>query len=139
MSFTPYIFFDGTCSEAIDFYAEVFGADNVMKMPYSEAPPDVGLPPSEDRLMHAQINVGDTVFMCSDNPEGSPKTTHAGFAVSHVTETLAEAQKTFAKLSDGGTIVMPFEATFFTEGFGMCNDKFGTPWMIMVEGETPNT
>lgn len=137
MSFTPYIFFDGNCSDAVDFYAEVFGADNVVKMPYSDAPPDVGLPPSEDRFMHAQINVGDTVLMMSDNPEGSPSMSQSGFAVAHETKTLAEAQDTFGKLSNGGEVTMPFEPTFFSEGFGMCKDKFGTHWMVMVAGEPP--
>ncbi|SHG48463.1 VOC family protein [Cognatishimia maritima] len=132
MSFTPYIFFDGNCSDAIDFYAEVFGADNVMKMPYSEAPPDVGLPPSESRFMHAQINVGDTVLMCSDNPEGAPSMPQSGFAVAHETKTVEDAKEKFAKLLDGGEVTMPFEPTFFSTGFGMLKDKFGTHWMIMV-------
>lgn len=137
MSFTPYIFFDGNCSDAIDFYAEVFGADNVIKMPYSDAPPDVGLPPSPDRFMHTQIDVGSTTLMFSDNPEGMPSQPQSGFAVAHETKTLAEAQDKFAKLSEGGEVTMPFEPTFFSEGFGMLKDKFGTSWMVMVAGEPP--
>jgi len=132
MSFTPYLFFDGNCSEAIDFYAGVFGAENVMKMPYSDAPPDAGLPPSQDRLMHAQIDIGDTTLMCSDNPEGAPSMPQSGFAVAHQTATVEEAKAKFAKLLEGGDVTMPFEATFFSQGFGMCKDRFGTHWMIMV-------
>lgn len=135
MSFTPYIFFDGNCSDAIDFYAEVFGAENVIKMPYSDAPPDVGLPPSDDRFMHAQIDVGGATLMCSDNPEGTPPMPQTGVAVAHETKTVAEAKEKFAKLLDGGELTMPFEATFFSPGFGMCKDKFGTHWMVMVGDE----
>jgi PhnB protein len=136
MSFTPYLFFDGNCSEAIDFYAEVFGADNVMKMPYSDAPPDVGLPPSEDRFMHAQIDIGNATLMCSDNPEGAPSMPQSGFAVAHETQTVDEAKEKFTKLLEGGEVTMPFEKTFFSEGFGMCKDRFGTHWMVMVADST---
>ncbi|GAA6208081.1 VOC family protein [Cognatishimia sp. WU-CL00825] len=135
MSFTPYIFFNGNCSEAIDFYADVFGADNVLKMPFSEAPPEVGLPAIDDRLMHAQIDVGDTTLMCSDNPEGMEHPAQTGIAVAHQTKSVAEAKTKFEKLLDGGEVTMPFEATFFSSGFGMCKDKFGTHWMIMVDDE----
>lgn len=132
MSFTPYLFFDGTCSEAIDFYSGIFGATDVIKMPYSDAPPDQGLPPSQDRLMHAQIDIGTATLMCSDTPEGSPEMPQSGFAVAHEAKTLDEAKEVFAKLLVGGEVTMPFEATFFSEGFGMLKDKFGTHWMIMV-------
>ena len=136
MSFTPYLFFDGTCSDAIDFYAEVFGADNVIKMPYSDAPPDVGLPQSKDRFMHAQIDIGNTTLMCSDNPEGSPSMPQSGFAVAHQTKTVEDAKEKYAKLLEGGEVTMPFEATFFSAGFGMLKDRFGTHWMIMVDDGT---
>lgn len=132
MSFTPYIFFDGNCSDAIDFYAEVFGADNVIKMPYSDAPPDAGLPPSENRFMHAQIDVGNTTLMCSDNPEGMPSMPQSGFAVAHEAETFEAAENIYANLLEGGEVTMPFEPTFFSQGFGMLKDKFGTHWMVMV-------
>ncbi|MDC0738720.1 VOC family protein [Cognatishimia sp. SS12] len=133
MSFTPYLFFDGNCSEAIDFYADVFGADNVLKMPFSDAPPDIGLPPLADRYMHAQINVGDTVLMCSDVADTSQFEPQAGCAVAHEADTVEAAQATFEKLAEGGKVTMPFEATFFSAGFGVCFDRFGTHWMIMVK------
>lgn len=139
MTFTPYMFFDGNCSEAIDFYAVVFGADNVVKMPFSDAPPDVGLPALDDRFMHAQIDVGDTVLMCSDVADTTQFEPLAGFAVAHQTKTLEEAKTKFERLSDGGKVTMPFEATFFSSGFGVCYDKFGTHWMIMVDDEAANS
>ncbi|MGH1466503.1 MAG: VOC family protein [Cognatishimia sp.] len=131
MTFTPYIFFHGNAAQAIDFYAEVFGADNVVKMPFSDAPPEAGLA-DVDRLMHAQIDVGGQTLMCSDVPPDMPYQPQAGFAVSHAVETLEEAKSTFAKLCDGGEATMPFAATFFSSGFGMCKDRFGTDWMVMV-------
>ncbi len=134
MSFIPYLFFDGSCSDAIDFYAEVFGAENVIKMPYSDAPPEAGLP-DLDRLMHSQIDVGGQTLMCSDVPPGSPDPVQTGSAVSHMCDNIDDARATFWKLSEGGEITMPFEPTFFSAGFGMCKDKFGTHWMIMVNDQ----
>ena len=40
------------------------------------------------------------------------------------------AERVFTALADGGTIQMPFQPTFWAEKFGMCTDRFGTPWVI---------
>lgn len=132
MSFNPYIFFDGNCAEVIDFYAKVFGAENVVKMPFSEAPAEAGLPKT-DRLMHAQIDVGGATLMCSDVPPGAPYYPQASVSVAHQTQTVEDARTKFEALAKGGDVIMPFETAFFSSGFGMCKDRFGTHWMIMVD------
>lgn len=129
MTFTPYLMFDGTCGDAMRFYAEAFGATDLQLMPFSDAPPEVGMP-DEDRYMHAQFSAGDHVLMACDMPSNMPTPPQASVSVSHRVADAQTGKVIFNKLAEGGQVLMPFEATFFAEGFGMVQDKFGTHWMI---------
>ena len=44
----------------------------------------------------------------------------------------------FAALGEGGEIQMPLGETFFSPAFGMCIDRFGTPWQVMVDTPMPS-
>jgi PhnB protein len=82
--------------------------------------------------MHAHIKIGDAAILASDGRcEGKPD--FKGFALTVSAKTAAEADKTFAALSDGGQVQMPMTQTFFSERFGMLADKFGVGWMVIVE------
>ena len=133
----PYLFFDGKCEEAIEFYKKALGADVKMLMRFKDSPepPKPGCTPSDmNKVMHAQFQIGETVVMASDGrATGNPK--FEGFALSLTVKTEAEADKTFNALANGGKIEMPLAKTFFSARFGMVEDKFGVFWMILV---TPN-
>ncbi len=131
MSFIPFLTFDGQAEEAMRFYAEVFGADDIQIMRFSDAPPSEGMEPS-DRVMYSHIMVGEACVMAYDVPNGMPFTPQESVSVNHPMEDVDEARATFDKLAEGGEVTMPFEATFFSPGFGMCRDRFGTNWMIAV-------
>lgn len=135
MPITPYLFFEGRAEEAIAFYATAIGAELTMQMRFREAPdppPPGMLPPgSEERIMHAELRIGDDTLMVSDGGCAGAAT-FAGFGVSLPAVDTAQAQRFFDALADGGTVRMPLGPTFWSPAFGMVQDRFGVLWMIGV-------
>ena len=133
MLIQPYVFFEGRCEEAIEFYQQAIGAQVEMVMRNSESPdepPPRMLPPgSESKIMHGSLRIGDSVVMVSDgNCSGHPA--FQGVSLSIQADTAEEAQRLFDALADGGAVTLPFGKTFFSEGFGMLADRFGVQWMV---------
>jgi PhnB protein len=136
MSLTPYLFFDGRCEEALDFYKKALGARVEMTMRFKESPDPMppGMIPSgsENKIMHTAFRVGDTTVMASDGrAQGKPK--FEGFALSITAKDEADADRKFAALAEGGEVRMPLGKTFFAKRFGMVADRFGVDWMVIVE------
>jgi PhnB protein len=136
MSLTPYLFFDGRCEEALEFYKKTLGAEIEMMMRFREAPdqpPPGTLPPgSENKVMHACMRVGGAPVMASDGmARGEPR--FQGFSLSVNAKDEAEADRMFMALADGGQVRMPMGKTFFAKRFGMVADRFGVSWMVIVE------
>jgi PhnB protein len=133
MQIQPYLFFDGRCEEAVEFYKSKLGAKVEMLMRFRENPEPAANPPgSDDKVMHACLRIGDTAVMASDgNCAGKPS--FQGFSVSLTAKDEPEARRLFATLGEGGQVQMPFAQTFFSPGFGMVADRFGVSWMVIVE------
>ena len=133
MQVQPYLFFDGRCDQALEFYKKAVRADVKMLMRWKDSPdPSMCTPGNADKVMHAQFQVGETTIMTSDGSNtGTPK--FEGFALTIAAKTEAEADKLFGALSDGGQVTMPMHKTFFSPRFGMLADKFGVNWMILVQ------
>ena len=133
MQVAPYLFFDGRCEEALNFYRKAVGAEVQMMMRFKESPEPPMVPPGNgDKVMHASFRVGDTNILASDgNCGGKPKM--EGFALSLTVRDAAEAQRVFAALGEGGKVQMPLTKTFFSDSFGMLADRFGVSWMVYVE------
>jgi len=130
-----YLFFDGRCEEAIAFYRGALDAEVTMLMRFKDNPePEKtgGIRPgTEDKVMHAQMRIGETAILLSDGRcTGQPNFQGSALAVTVGDE--AEAERRFAALADGGQVVMPLAKTFFSPRFGMVNDRFGVAWMILV-------
>jgi PhnB protein len=129
-----YVFFDGKCEEAIEFYKKALGAEVKMLMRFKDSPepPPPGCAPHDsNKVMHAQFQIGETVIMGSDGKAtGNPK--FEGFALALSVKTEADADKAFNALANGGKIEMPLAKTFFSARFGMVEDKFGVFWMVLV-------
>jgi len=134
MQVQPYLFFDGRCQEAIDFYRQALGAEVQMLMQYKDSPVQTSQPPeSGNKVMHASRRIGETELLMSDGMcQGKPSFQGFSLAVSPADD--AAAQKTFAALGDGGTVTMPLGRTFFASSFGMLTERFGVGWMVMVQG-----
>jgi PhnB protein len=130
MQVNPYLFFNGNCQEALNYYQKVLGARIEAVVSYENGPDDMPTPPEwKKKVMHAKITIDGEVVMASDAFPGHFNQPQ-GFAVSLQVEDPADARRRFDALADGGTVTMPFDKTFFSKGFGMCVDKFGTPWMV---------
>jgi PhnB protein len=134
MQVQPYLFFEGRCQEAIDFYRQALGAEVQMVMRYKDSPVQTSQPPeSGDKIMHASMRIGETAVLLSDGMcQGKPSFQGFSLAVSPADD--AAAQTTFAALADGGAVTMPLAKTFFASSFGMLTDRFGVGWMVMVQG-----
>src|SRR4051794_12314630 len=136
MQVQAYLQFDGRCDEAIQFYKEKLGAEVSTLMRFKDMPggPQPGMcgPADVDKVMHSELRIGDSTVMASDGRcTGNPK--FDGFSLTLDARSDADAQKLFAALSDGGTVCMPLMKTFFSSSFGMVNDRFGVPWMVVVQ------
>lgn len=132
--FEPYLSFDGTCAEAMRFYEKTLGGKIEMQMTYGEAPPMPGQPAASgaavDRIMHASMMLEGNRIMASDMPPGMPYEAMKGITVSLAYPDAAKGKTIFDAISAGGQVTMPYGKTFWADGFGMCVDKFGTPWMV---------
>ena len=135
MNIQPYLFFDGRCEEALEFYKKALGAKVQAMLRYKDGPqpaqcPDGSTPPA-DKVMHAAFSVGDAFIMASDGfAKGKPE--FKGISLSLTAADDADAKKRFAALAEGGQVHMPISATFFASSFGMVADRFGVSWMIIA-------
>ena len=129
----PYLFFDGKCDEALEFYRRTIGAEVIALLRWKDSPdPQMAMPGAADKVMHARVRIGDTMVMASDGRcQGKPE--FQGFALSLTAADVAEADRLFAALGDGGQVQMPLSETFFSPRFGMVADRFGVSWMVYVE------
>jgi PhnB protein len=132
MQVQPYLFFDGRCEEALEFYKRALGAEVQMLMRFKDNPETQANPTDAgDKIMHTSFRIGDSTVMASDGRcQGQPS--FQGFALSLTASNDAEAERLFAALEDGGQVQMPLAKTFFSSRFGMVADRFGVPWMIVV-------
>ncbi len=133
----PYLFFNGRCEEAVNFYKKALGGEIEMLMRWKDnldLPKDgcaPGMPVDPQKIMHATLKVGDAILMASD---GMPqeKSAFQGFSISLTARSDAECDRWFAALAEGGQVQMPLGKTFFAQRFGAVADRFGVSWMIVV-------
>ena len=136
MAFRPYLFFGGNCREAFTRYQEIFGGDLTviaMKDVPGQEPP-AG---KADLVIHAALTVGEDLLMASDDPMSEDFGPVQGMMVSYDATDVDDATRVFEALAEGGRVTQKLEPTFFSPAFGMCTDRFGTPWMIVAAQEQP--
>jgi PhnB protein len=135
MQVNPYLWFDGRCAEAFGSYAQLLGGEIAMLQTHADSPAAAQAPPGwGDKIMHARLLVGDAVLMGSDVPPPHHQAPQ-GFSVSLQVDRIAEGERIFNGLAEGGAVRMPFQPTFWAAGFGMCVDRFGIPWMVNCDKE----
>jgi PhnB protein len=132
MQVQPYLFFEGRCEEAVEFYRRALGAEVEMLMRFKDSPDPTMVPPNAgDKVMHMSFRIGETAVLASDGRcQGRPS--FQGFSLSLTVPHDAEAERLFAALADGGQVQMPLTKMFFSPRFGMVADRFGVSWMIYV-------
>jgi PhnB protein len=130
-----YLFFNGRCEEAVEFYKKNLGAEVQMLMRCKESPepPPPGCLPAgfDNKIMHCSFRIGSSIVMASDGNSDKP-VDFDGFSLSLTVPTEDEANRTFDALTNGGQVIMPIGKTFWSPRFGMVKDKFGVHWMVTV-------
>ncbi len=130
-----YLFFNGQCEEAVEFYRKALGAEVDFTMRFKESPepqPPGMVPPGfENKIMHCSFRIGETTLMASDGCSAD-RAKFEGFSLSLTVPDKAGADRAFAALSEGGQVRMPLTKTFWSPCFGMVADRFGIGWMISV-------
>ena len=131
----PYIFFDGKCEEALEFYKGAIGAKVDMMMRFKEAPDQSQMQPNTgEKVMHAAFHVGTTQVLASDG-HCAGKPSFQGFGLTLNAKDDTEAEKLFAAVGKGGQVQQPLVKTFFASKFGMVTDRFGIMWMVIAEAK----
>lgn len=134
MKISPYLFFDGCCREAFTAYETIFGGRIVAMMSHQGTPAEGHVAPDWiAKIMHACLDLGGQMLMASDAPPERSEGPMRSVSVSVNVSDVAEAERIFAALSEGATIKMPLEETFWAPRFGMLRDRFGTNWMIAAD------
>jgi PhnB protein len=131
MNIQPYLFFNGHSEAAIEHYKKALGAEVVRLSRFGDNPgPPMGPKVTKEKIMHADIRVGDTHILISDGQCGGA-TSFDGFSLAVTANSEADADKKFAALADGGKITMPLAQTFFAKRYGQVSDRFGVHWMVL--------
>jgi PhnB protein len=129
MRVEPYLFFDGRCDEAIEFYSRAIGAKVSALVRFKDSPATPAPPGARDKVMHASLRIGNSTVLASDGQaRGAPS--FAGFSLSLTAPNDEVAERAFARLSEGGRVQVPLAPTAFASRFGMVTDRFGVLWTI---------
>ena len=131
----PYLSFRDNAREAMTFYQSVFGGElTVSTFADLHASAD---PTDQHKIMHSQLETSEgLVLMGADTPEGMEYRPQAGISVSLSGDDEARLRGCWERLSEGGSVTMPFEKAPWGDTFGMCVDRFGTNWQVNVAAQS---
>ena len=133
MKLYTYLNYGGNCREAFEFYAEHLGGRITMLTTHGEQPEASGVPPEWKRaVLHARIELGETTVLGADIPPERFQPMRSAY-LTLMLESVSEAERVYALLTDGGQIFMPMKETFYAHRFAMLRDRFGTSWMLLHE------
>lgn len=137
MNVEPYLYFNGRCEEALEFYKKALGAEVTAMLRFKESPsPEYNPAGMEEKVMHACFHVGGSTLMASDGMcNGQAK--FEGISLTINATSIEESERLFAAIGEGGNVQMPMGETFFSSRFGMVADKFGVSWMVIVAQPQP--
>lgn len=133
MRSNPYLSFNGQCEAAFKFYEQLLGGTITYSQTWGNSPACEAMPPeAQNLIMHTSLDLGDSIIMGADSPPDQYVASQGMHVTLHYKDA-EEAGRVFAALAEGGTTQMEFGPTFFSVGFGMCADRYGTPWMVLAE------
>ena len=134
MKINPYLIFNGDCNAAFTFYAQSLPGQIEAMLTFGETPAGEHVPKDlHNLIIHTRLAVGDQAIMGSDTIPDRPVDAMSGCSISLNVDSIAEAERVFAALSEGGSVQMPLDATFWAARFGMLVDRFGVSWMVNCE------
>ena len=132
----PYLVTNGNGQEAVKFYQEALGAKVVSLQTFGEMPanPDYPLPEeAKNRVLNAQMNIGNAKLMLSDTFPGHPYQLGSQVTIAIMVDDASEAKMIFEKLQAEGKVSMPLQETFWSPAYGQVTDKFGVEWQVSTE------
>ena len=133
MRLYTYLNYGGNCRQAFEFYAKHLGGKITFITTHGELPDASQVPPEwRNAVLHARIELGETVVLGADIPPDRFQPMRSAY-LSLMLDSIDEAERLYALLTDGGEIFMPMEETFFAHRFAMLRDRFGTSWMLLHE------
>ena len=135
MRVEPYVYFQGRCEEALEFYRGAIDAHGTVVARFGDIPGSQAGPGTEDKVAHAVLRIGDTVVLASDG-QGGGTPDFSGFSLSLTASSDSEAERLFAALSDGGNVQVPMASTPFASRLGLVADRFGVPWTVVSQNAT---
>jgi len=136
MSVDVYLNFNGNCREAAEFYAKVFETEKPKIMTFGETPPNPEYPLPEEAkslVMHTRLNIEGSNVMFSDVFPGMPFVQGTNISLAIVGKDVDKLKVQFARLKEGGTVVMDLQETFWTKLYGSLKDKFGIEWQFNLD------
>ena len=128
-----YLNFDGTASDAIALYQRALGANVEFLQRFGEMPETTFQGDDANRVMHATLTLGSGTLMISDSMPGSSPSGGTAIQVCLQYTDTADVDRQFAAMSEGGTVTMPLENTFWGARFGTLTDRYGVNWMFNAE------
>jgi len=136
MKLYTYLNYGGNCRQAFEFYAAHLGGRITMLTTHGEQPEANKVPPEwKNAVLHARIEIGDTILLGADIPPERFQPIRSAY-LSLMVDSVDEAERIYALLTEGGQIFMPMEETFFAHRFAMFRDRFGTSWMLLHERDS---
>jgi PhnB protein len=139
MKLLTYLNYGGNCEQAFRFYEQHLGGKITMMMTHGQQPnPQDVSPDWKNAILHARMTIGETELMAADVPPDRFQPMRSAY-LSLLVNSIDEAERIYALLSNGGQIFMPMEETFFAVRFAMLRDKFGTSWMTLQERPRPQS
>jgi PhnB protein len=133
MKILTYLNYGGNCREAFQFYEKHLGGKIVMMMTQDQQPNADKVPADwKKAILHARMEVGETTLLAADVSPDRFQPMRSAY-LSLMADSIDQAERYYALLSEGGQIFMPMEETFFANRFAMLRDRFGTSWMILCE------
>ena len=131
MQLNTYLNYGGNCEQAFRFYEEHLGGKITMLMRHGEQPNASNVAPEwKNAVLHARMTLGGTELFGADLPPDRFQPMRSAY-LSLSVDSVEEAERVYALLTDGGQIFMKMEETFFASRFAMLRDRFGTSWMIL--------
>lgn len=128
MRVDPYLYFNGACEEALNFYAAAIGGKVSVLARHKDNPAGPGAKRDENKILHAELKVGESTVLASDGQQGVVE--FRGFSLSLASSSDAEAEQHFSALAEGGSVQVPLAPTPFASRFGMLRDRFGLHWIV---------
>jgi len=133
----PYLMFSGNCEEAINHYKDCMDGEIIYTQRYGDSP--MAMEGMNDKVMHCTLKIGDSHIMAADSMPGQPAAIGNNVHLAVGSDDVSKAESMFGKMSEGGTVTMPMEKTFWAERFGMLTDKFGVNWMFNCDAPQDET